>query len=64
MCGIVGFTSFNKKNNNKDILLEMTKTLSRRGPDEENYYFSDNICLGHKRLIILDAKNRKATNDN
>ena len=64
MCGIVGFTNFQKKHeNSKEILLQMTNTLSRRGPDEEDYYFSDNILLGHKRLIILDSENRKATYD-
>lgn len=60
MCGIVGFTTFKKKRDfDKDILKQMTKTLSKRGPDEENYYFSENICLGHKRLIIIDAENGK-----
>lgn len=60
MCGIVGFTTFKKKRDlDKDILKQMTKTLSKRGPDEENYYFADNICLGHKRLIIIDAENGK-----
>lgn len=59
MCGIVGFTTFNKKHDNrKEILVQMTKELSKRGPDEENYYISDDIALGHRRLIIIDAENR------
>ena len=37
----------------------MTKELSKRGPDEENYYISENIALGHKRLVIVDAENGK-----
>ena len=58
MCGIVGFTNFKKRFDNKKILFEMSKTLSKRGPDEEDYYFTNDICLGHRRLIILDAENR------
>ncbi len=64
MCGIVGFTSFkNKINNNKEVLFEMTKQLSKRGPDENDYYFTENISLGHRRLIIVDSKNRQTTNE-
>ena len=64
MCGIVGFTTFEKRyNNNQEIILQMTKQLSKRGPDEENYYITDNIALGHRRLIIVDAENRKTAYD-
>lgn len=35
----------------------MTKALSKRGPDEENFYFNEHICLGHRRLTILDPEN-------
>ncbi len=35
----------------------MTKALSKRGPDEENFYFNKHICLGHRRLTILDPEN-------
>ncbi len=46
MCGIVGFTTFkNKTNQYKEILFDMTNALSRRGPDEKDYYFSENIAL-------------------
>ena len=60
MCGIVGFTTFKKKiDNDKEIITQMTKKLSKRGPDEEDYFFSDNIVLGHRRLIIVDSENGK-----
>ena len=46
MCGIVGFTTFRKKTDkDKEILFNMTKTLTQRGPDEEDYYFSNNIAM-------------------
>ncbi len=35
----------------------MTKVLSKRGPDEENFYFNEHINLGHRRLTILDPEN-------
>ena len=64
MCGIVGFTTFDKKNDNKkEILTQMTKKLSKRGPDEEDYFISDDVALGHRRLIIIDAENRETAND-
>lgn len=58
MCGFVGFTNVKYKlENKKDTLIDMTKTLSKRGPDEENFYIDSNTYLGHRRLIILDPKN-------
>ena len=47
----------------KEILLNMNSTLSKRGPDEEGYYINDSICMAHKRLIVIDPKGRKTTND-
>ena len=63
MCGFVGFANI-KKNlsddiNNLNILKNMTKTLSKRGPDEENFYVDSNVYLGHRRLIIIDPENGK-----
>ncbi len=58
MCGFVGFVNLKHNiSNNKDILINMTRTLSKRGPDEENFYFNEHIQLGHRRLTIIDAEN-------
>lgn len=60
MCGFTGFVDFKKRRDiDKNIIKDMTNTLSRRGPDEEGYYISDNVCLGHKRLIVIDPDNGK-----
>lgn len=60
MCGFTGFVDFKKrKNADSNIIKDMTDTLSKRGPDEEGYYISDNVCLGHKRLIVIDPDNGK-----
>ena len=64
MCGIVGFVNYKQDiSNYKSILLQMNNTLSKRGPDEEGYYINNSICMAHKRLIVIDPKGRKATND-
>jgi asparagine synthase (glutamine-hydrolysing) len=56
MCGITGFVDFNKKCD-KNVLLNMTRELYRRGPDDFDNSFYDtknlNVGLGHRRLSIL-----------
>ena len=55
MCGIVGFSNFHKNvQQAKSILTNMNSTLSKRGPDEEGYFITEDILLGHKRLIVID----------
>ena len=57
MCGFVGFADFkNDVSSQKNILLNMNSTLSKRGPDEDRYYIEKNIALGHKRLIVIDPE--------
>ena len=53
MCGIVGYLSSNFENK-KSVIQSMTKTLSHRGPDKENYWNDDFISLGHTRLSVID----------
>ena len=61
MCGFVGFTNLFKDFSTEDniAIKEMTKSLAHRGPDEEHFFTSMHTNLGHRRLIILDAKNGK-----
>ena len=61
-CGFVGFSNFNNDLSNKyysNILKEMNSTLSKRGPDEEGYYLNNNVCMAHKRLIVIDPDGGK-----
>ena len=57
MCGISGFIDLNKRST-KDVLVEMTDTLSHRGPDSSGYelFNCSNaiVGLGHRRLAIID----------
>ena len=64
MCGFVGFVDFEKDiSQNTKILENMNNCLANRGPDEEGYYIDKHVALAHKRLIVVDPKGRKATND-
>lgn len=60
MCGIVGFVNLKKDiSDYRNILNSMNETLSKRGPDEEGYYISKHVALGHKRLIVIDPEGGK-----
>lgn len=49
MCGICGFTW-----RDENLVRSMAKTLSHRGPDQDGFYCSDQVSLGHRRLSIID----------
>ena len=62
MCGIVGFTNYDgnmREEEAKRVLTNMNSTLKRRGPDENNIYVKDDICIGHSRLIVIDPEGGK-----
>ena len=52
MCGISGI--FGKEKDSHNIVKSMVKSLTHRGPDNEDIFESQNICLGHNRLSIID----------
>lgn len=57
MCGIVGWINTNSNiSDNIGIMEKMTDKLVRRGPDNSDYYKSDNVLFGHRRLIIVDPE--------
>lgn len=60
MCGITGFINFNSNvSKEENILRNMTNTLAYRGPNEEGFYISNNVMLGHRRLTVVDAEGGK-----
>lgn len=60
MCGLVGFVNPKKDiSEYRNVLNDMNEEIARRGPDEDGMYFEDNICLGHKRLIVIDPDGGK-----
>ena len=56
MCGFFVQIPINKKKTffNKKKFIESSRLISHRGPDEEKYFFSDNINLSFFRLSIID----------
>lgn len=58
MCGIAGWIDFNKNlKERKNIINNMSNTLVNRGPDAGGIYLKENICLIHRRLIVIDPEN-------
>ena len=60
MCGIVGIVNYKEDISNRHTIIgNMTKALSRRGPDEEGIFLHKHCNLGHRRLSIIDIENGK-----
>lgn len=52
MCGICGMFGAD----DKDLVKNMAQILSHRGPDDEGFYFNNNVGLGHRRLSVIDIE--------
>jgi asparagine synthase (glutamine-hydrolysing) len=56
MCGISGVYAFNDIG--KEYIKKLpasAKTLSRRGPDAEGFFYNDGVGLAHRRLSVIDT---------
>ncbi|MDI6619499.1 MAG: asparagine synthase (glutamine-hydrolyzing) [Clostridiales bacterium] len=60
MCGFVTLLS-DKEISDKDMEMEtlkkMTDIIKHRGPDDEGFYVDGNMCMGFRRLSIIDLQN-------
>ncbi len=56
MCGFVGFSVSDTERDNKKILKDMADRIIHRGPDDVDYYVDEDICLGFRRLSIIDLE--------
>lgn len=59
MCGFVGCLSSRPwalNNENKEKVKEMNQTIIHRGPDDEEYFFSEYVNFGFRRLSIIDVE--------
>ncbi|CAN5287094.1 asparagine synthase (glutamine-hydrolyzing) [soil metagenome] len=57
MCGITGVFAFNLVGKFSKInIAAATASLSQRGPDFQNIHVDEWICLGHRRLSIIDTR--------
>mgnify|MGYP000575704723 FL=1 len=59
MCGFVGFANLKENISSKTNIYNMNESISKRGPDEDGYYYEEHVCLGHKRLIVIDPDGGK-----
>ena len=53
MCGIAGYTHFNRRVD-KELIRKITHSLRHRGPDQQGVYVSNVVSLGAVRLKIID----------
>src|SRR5689334_19536232 len=57
MCGIAGLYNFKTREQVlPGVLKAMTDALVHRGPDDEGFYLSGPVGLGHRRLSIIDLE--------
>ncbi|MEI8349036.1 MAG: asparagine synthase (glutamine-hydrolyzing) [Candidatus Omnitrophota bacterium] len=58
MCGIVGFINSKRLASVEavGILQKMADEINYRGPDDDGYFADATMCLGMKRLSIIDLK--------
>lgn len=60
MCGIAGLLDRGQDlTQNLKVLSDMSRTLTRRGPDENGVFIDHNIALLHRRLVVIDKDNGK-----
>ncbi|MET3696300.1 asparagine synthase (glutamine-hydrolysing) [Bacillus oleivorans] len=60
MCGITGWIDFKRDLSSQTEIAEKTaETLSKRGPDDTNYFVRPHVLFGHKRLVVVDPEGGK-----
>ncbi len=59
MCGIAGILHDNKDLSYKSVQ-SMINKMHHRGPDAQQIWHSDGVCLGHTRLSIIDLSHNAA----
>jgi asparagine synthase (glutamine-hydrolysing) len=54
MCGIAGLVDLRGRSVEPLLVRRLCDALAHRGPDDEGYFVSGPVGLGHRRLAILD----------
>ena len=54
MCGIAGAINTEVRAVDRALVRRMCALITRRGPDDEGFYFGDRVGLGMRRLSIID----------
>ncbi|MGQ0810832.1 MAG: asparagine synthetase B family protein, partial [Nitrospiraceae bacterium] len=55
MCGIVGAVNPDVRAIDQALIRRMCALITRRGPDDDGFYFGDCVGLGMRRLAIIDV---------
>lgn len=59
MCGIVGVVHAEPGFADQPLVKRMCALITRRGPDDDGFYFGDRVGLGMRRLAIIDVHSGK-----
>ena len=54
MCGICGIVQPHGERVSADVIREMTRAMTHRGPDGDGVFVDGHVGLGHRRLSIID----------
>ncbi|MDE2399668.1 MAG: asparagine synthase (glutamine-hydrolyzing) [Patescibacteria group bacterium] len=57
MCGIVGIIGNPK--DREETLKKMNELITHRGPDDDGFFYAENVALAMRRLSIIDLKTGK-----
>lgn len=55
MCGIVGTVHSEIGGVNQELVRRMCAVITRRGPDDDGFFFDGHVGLGMRRLAIIDV---------
>jgi asparagine synthase (glutamine-hydrolysing) len=59
MCGIVGTVNNNSRPVERELIEKMNRCIFHRGPDDDGFYFNQNVALAMRRLAIIDLAHGK-----
>jgi len=59
MCGIVGIVNNGAAPAARETIERMNRAIAHRGPDDDGFYFRENVALGMRRLSIIDLAHGK-----
>jgi asparagine synthase (glutamine-hydrolysing) len=54
MCGIAGVFNFSGGRSSEEVVRRMAGAIRHRGPDDEGFFADRGVCLGFRRLSIID----------
>jgi asparagine synthase (glutamine-hydrolysing) len=55
MCGISGlFSALYSPDKQRELVATMNRCMAHRGPDNDGHFQHGQLCLGHRRLSIID----------